>query len=174
MYRNQQQVTLIDDLPDISDSNGILNHAQQEKYGKFIQSSHEAPMEAGMKNSYPQGHPQGHPQQGYPQGYPPHGHPEGHQQGHPQGYPPHGHPEGHQQGPPGYHGHMQQSPTSAQTMELYQTLEKFGGSCIGVAGHVENCPICSKLYKNDKSIYVIVIILLTILCILLLKRVLDI
>jgi hypothetical protein len=47
-------------------------------------------------------------------------------------------------------------------------------SCIDIAEHIANCPICSKFYNTDKSIYIIAIIVLVILCILLLKKVLDI
>lgn len=46
-------------------------------------------------------------------------------------------------------------------------------SCIDVANHIASCPICSKFYNNDKTAYIIAIILLSILCILLLKKVLD-
>lgn len=46
-------------------------------------------------------------------------------------------------------------------------------SCLDVAEHVANCPICSKFYSNDKTIYIIAIVVLSIIVILLLKRILD-
>lgn len=46
-------------------------------------------------------------------------------------------------------------------------------NCVEIAEHVANCPVCSKFYNNDKTIYVIAIVILAILCILLLKKVLD-
>lgn len=46
-------------------------------------------------------------------------------------------------------------------------------TCIDVAEHIANCPICSKFYKNDNSIYIITIIVLAIICILLLRKVLG-
>jgi hypothetical protein len=46
-------------------------------------------------------------------------------------------------------------------------------SCLDVAEHIANCPICSKFYNDDKSIYIIAIIVLAVICILLLKKVLD-
>jgi hypothetical protein len=46
-------------------------------------------------------------------------------------------------------------------------------SCADIYKHIENCPICSKLYNNDKTIYIILIIFLIIVCIILLKKVLD-
>ena len=46
-------------------------------------------------------------------------------------------------------------------------------SCLDVAEHVANCPICSKFYSNDKTVYIIAIVVLAIICVLLLKKVLD-
>lgn len=46
-------------------------------------------------------------------------------------------------------------------------------SCLTIADHVGNCPICSKFYKNDTTVYIIAIVILAIICILLLKRVLN-
>lgn len=46
-------------------------------------------------------------------------------------------------------------------------------SCIDVANHVEICPICNRYYNTDKSVYIIAIVVLAIICILLLKRVLN-
>jgi len=46
-------------------------------------------------------------------------------------------------------------------------------SCIEIAEHISHCPICIKFYNNDKTIYIIAIIMLSLICILLLKKVLD-
>lgn len=46
-------------------------------------------------------------------------------------------------------------------------------SCIDISHHIKNCPICSKLYDNDKSIYIIGIVVLIIICIILLKKILE-
>lgn len=46
-------------------------------------------------------------------------------------------------------------------------------TCIDVANHIQNCPICSKFYENDKSIYVITIVILLIMCIILVKKLID-
>ena len=46
-------------------------------------------------------------------------------------------------------------------------------NCVDVSMHIQNCPICSKFYNGDKSLYVIVIVILAIICLLLLKRVLN-
>ena len=46
-------------------------------------------------------------------------------------------------------------------------------SCLVVAAHIANCPICSKFYSNDKTIYLVLIAVLAIICIILLKKILD-
>lgn len=46
-------------------------------------------------------------------------------------------------------------------------------NCLEVAEHIMNCPICSKFYNNDKTIYIIAIVALAIICVLLLKKVMD-
>ena len=48
-----------------------------------------------------------------------------------------------------------------------------GPSCLQVADHIQHCPICSKFYKNDRIVYIIVIVILTIICLLLLRKVLN-
>lgn len=84
------------------------------------------------------------------------------------------------------------NPYISQSPEMYaqpsNSIEKYGDpidapksfdlppntpSCLNVAEHISNCPICSKFYNNDKTIYIIAIIVLALVCILLLKRVLD-
>jgi hypothetical protein len=46
-------------------------------------------------------------------------------------------------------------------------------NCPDIAMHIQMCPICSKFYNGDKSLYIIVIVILAIVCLLLLKRVLN-
>jgi len=46
-------------------------------------------------------------------------------------------------------------------------------SCIDIARHIKSCPICSKLYENDKSIYIIGIVFLLVICIILLKKIIE-
>jgi hypothetical protein len=47
-------------------------------------------------------------------------------------------------------------------------------SCVNVADHASQCQVCSKLYQNDKTVYIVAIVILTIICIILLKRILEI
>jgi hypothetical protein len=46
-------------------------------------------------------------------------------------------------------------------------------SCLDISSHIENCPICSKFYNTDKTIYVITILILIIFCIILIKKIID-
>ena len=65
--------------------------------------------------------------------------------------------------------HMQQD--HMQSKEMYDGSGE--PSCIEVANHIANCPICSKFYNNDKTLYILTIVILAIFCILLLKKVLN-
>lgn len=53
------------------------------------------------------------------------------------------------------------------------TMPENSPSCLDVQNHILNCPLCSKFYNNDKTVYVIAIVLLSVISILLLKKVLD-
>ena len=46
-------------------------------------------------------------------------------------------------------------------------------TCLDVCNHIKNCPLCSKFYNNDNSLYIIIIIALLILTIILTKKVLN-
>jgi hypothetical protein len=46
-------------------------------------------------------------------------------------------------------------------------------SCLEVADHIANCPICSKFYNTDKTMHIVIIVLLAIICIILLKKILN-
>lgn len=47
-------------------------------------------------------------------------------------------------------------------------------NCITIAQHIDNCPICSRLYDTDKTLYILAIIGLLILCFLMVKRIIKI
>ena len=71
---------------------------------------------------------------------------------------------------------MQQLPPQQREMDLPRLPHPMvydTPSCIEVSNHIQLCPICSKYYNNDRSLYILCIILLSIICILLLKRVLN-
>jgi hypothetical protein len=66
------------------------------------------------------------------------------------------------------------APNNQQFYESYEGPPmKSNTSCLDVAEHATNCPVCSKLYNNDKTIFIIIIAILSIIIILLLKRVLN-
>jgi hypothetical protein len=46
-------------------------------------------------------------------------------------------------------------------------------SCLDINRHITQCPICSRFYGRDNTVYIIAIIVLCIVCLLLLKRVLN-
>ena len=46
-------------------------------------------------------------------------------------------------------------------------------NCITIAQHIDTCPICSKLYDTDKTLYLLVIFGLLIACFLLVRRLLN-
>ena len=46
-------------------------------------------------------------------------------------------------------------------------------NCLEIAHHVNGCPICSRFYNPDKTLYVIAVVLLSVICLLLVKRVLE-
>lgn len=166
MYRNHpQNTTSIDELPDIDELEGptpfqpaIRNHLRDSKYPgssmipvteadkvkKYIRNGHNPLDESGMNNMYID--------------------------------------------PP-------QTPMSTNVNNMYnddETLQNYhqqysnqnpnlkrfnmpasSPSCIEFCEHVINCPVCSRLYNNDKTIYIIAIVILSFICILLLKKVLD-
>lgn len=59
-------------------------------------------------------------------------------------------------------------------IESYDEDTRYGGgSCIDVAHHSINCPVCSRLYNTDKTPYLVLIGLLVIICLILIKKVLE-
>jgi len=46
-------------------------------------------------------------------------------------------------------------------------------SCMTVANHIKDCPICSKFYNCDNSMYIVCIVLLIMVCVILLKKIIE-
>ena len=46
-------------------------------------------------------------------------------------------------------------------------------NCLDVCNHIRDCPLCSRFYNNDNTLYIIVIVSLLILTIILTKKVLN-
>ena len=59
--------------------------------------------------------------------------------------------------------------------DYYEPYEntKTPPTCVEISDHVKNCSVCSRLYQMDKTLYIIAIIVLAIICIILLKRIID-
>jgi hypothetical protein len=51
--------------------------------------------------------------------------------------------------------------------------EKSSNRCIDVADHTANCVVCSKLYANNNTIFILIIVFLALVNLLLLKRILE-
>ena len=60
------------------------------------------------------------------------------------------------------------SNSSKENNNVYNTP-----NCLDIHAHIIKCPICSKFFKFDNTVYIIAIVVLSIVCILLLKRVLN-
>ena len=52
-------------------------------------------------------------------------------------------------------------------------VEKYSNHCIDVAEHTANCVVCSKLYANNNTIFILIIVFLALVNLLLLKRILE-
>ena len=166
MYRNHpQNTTSIDELPDIEELEGpnpfqpaIRNHLKESKYPgssmipvsetdkikKYIRNGHNPLAESGMNNMY---------------------------------IDPHQNPMNTNLNSM-YNDDESLQNYPQQYLNQNQHLKTFNmpansPSCIEFCEHVVNCPVCSRLYNNDKTIYIIAIVILSFICILLLKKVLD-
>ena len=143
---------MIDDLPSLDDLEGnsglsMIPSDNANQINKFIRNGYQPPQESGMNIRQQQQQQQ--PQQRQRQQY--------------------------EQPPQEQQQQLQVYEAQPQEIQLYDKFAKHFEhlSCISVAEHANNCIVCSRLYNNDRTGYIIVIILLAIICILLLKRVLN-
>jgi hypothetical protein len=150
---------MIDDLPSLDDLEGnsglsMIPSDNANQINKFIRNGYQPPQESGMNTRQQQQQQQNqHKQQQQPQQMQLYEQPT----------------------------QLQVYESQPQEIQFYETYPQDKHkhkhiehlSCISVAEHANNCIVCSRLYNNDRTGYVIVIILLAIICILLLKRVLN-
>ena len=79
-----------------------------------------------------------------------------------------------------------QGPGNANKMNMYgepiqndhNPVSQFAGvtsnpTCVDCAAHAANCPVCKSYFNNDHTLYIITICILSLICILLLKKVLN-
>jgi hypothetical protein len=171
-YRTQQNVTMLSELPDIEDledkqSNltsaglSMIPPADMGKYQKYIRNNTYNPQQlSGMSPP-----PSYLPNDPYKIGY--HSNQGSYMDNIPM-------PGYHQQNQQALYTHGSSGGLLPNNQQYYEPYEKPGTNCVDIANHAANCPVCSKLYNNDNTVYIIAIAILTIICILLLKRVLDI
>lgn len=62
--------------------------------------------------------------------------------------------------PPLHHSH---TPPVEKQMECIIT-------CASIYNHISSCPVCRQMYKQDNTVYLLVIAVLVIFCILLFKK----
>ncbi len=69
--------------------------------------------------------------------------------------------------------HFFAPPPQQQEQQVSIKLPNDSPTCLEIHDHVQTCPICSRFFKNDNTVYIIAIVILSIICILLLKKVLN-
>ena len=153
MYAQNRNVTYIDDLPELEDleSRDGMNRGMQNISNQFSeQGDHYGSIPEKFRKFIRA-----------PMGIPPDQ----------SGMSPYQHrqPEEFFPPPPPQHPLKQQM---YNTEEHYKQLHDTP-SCLDVHSHISQCPICSRFFKNDNAVYIIAIVVLSIICILLLKRVLN-
>ncbi len=77
--------------------------------------------------------------------------------------------------PPYYNYYQNSFPVAQPPPQKQENFPQSFGviSCIEIAQHIQSCPVCSRLYKCDNSVYIIIILLLVILLIFIGKKYLD-
>lgn len=162
-------ITMIDDLPDLEDleqqNSYTYNGPMDQQIQKYIRSSHSMNKSSGM-----------HPEQ-IPSGYANSGHPRNNiNNAHINNE--HINNEHFNNGHNAYHnnnfnnGYLNNQTRYTEDKQFKQT-DPSTYNCVDIAKHIQDCPICSRFYNNDKTVYIITIVILSIVCILLLKRVLN-
>jgi hypothetical protein len=174
------------------DYNGFTNQPgmPEEKLQKFLRAPMRISPQAGMTNQIrdlPSRPPPPHTREALDESIGGYGHGNGahatmNYEARPRqeysGPPPHG-PNGLPNGPNGLPQGLAQGLAQEEQIIQENFVREAGNTspplnCIDVANHIQSCPICSKFYNNDKTLYILAIIILSIVCLLLLKKVLNI
>lgn len=167
-----QGVTMLGDLPELDEIDGNMYQPEQSRQrqqyhdnmtpnvAKFLRHRANPPPQSGMhrKEYSPYS-----PYNSYGQ------HPQQQDRYNDMAY------NSHQNNPPDhYNPPMPQQPIENYDEYIENYEDQVPGNCRDVCKHIKNCEICGKLYKNDRTIFLVIIVILSILCILLLKKVLKI
>lgn len=158
MPGNPKNTTPIDliDLDELEHSN--IDPFNNEKHRKYIRASiGSLPIQSGMNSNYNQVFSSN--KYNLPENGNGHYQYQGQDQGH------------YQQNQGQYQQNQYQQNQGQQNQGQYMLNDS--PSCIDVHEHIQRCPICSRFFKTDNTIYIITIVILAIVCILLLKRVLN-
>lgn len=150
-----KNVTMINDLIDLDDDN-----SEQNKFKKYIRNYHNVPTESGMSNKISD------EEYKYVQ---PHQHqPQLHKQ--PMYINKHGYDPVYNHNQKRYTEIRQPEPVKYTDIQENFAAPQNKPTCLDVAYHIAECPICSKFYSCDKNLYLFIILVLVILCFLLLKK----
>ena len=129
-YGQRNNVTMLNELPELEDLEGVGDSRSQElkgpEYQKYIRNSHPMNQQSGMNRMHMMDQEPPQP-------------------------------------PP-----LPPQPPLRPLPEVHMTY-----NCIDIAKHVQDCPICSRFYNRDNTVYIIIIIILALICLLLLKKVLN-
>ena len=68
------------------------------------------------------------------------------------------------------HPSRQRLPPPQPPVEHYEPPRM---TCADVFDHIGNCPVCSRIYQHDNTIYMIIIGVLTLALVVLMKKILD-
>ena len=149
MFTHNKNVTYLNDLPELEDLNSKGHHVP-EKFKKFIRNGMgNPPEESGMKQQeWASNKTQVNLGSGATSGRE--------------------QPANQSISTPTEEDNVQ---TDLRNIGLKHLLDT--PSCLDIHAHVQQCPICSKFFKHDNTLFIIAIVFLSILCILLLKKVLN-
>ena len=140
-----QKVTFLEDLPDLDQIS-----ENEEKAKRFIRDNIQLNPQSGM---YPVPHPTRMNVQAAALGTPPNLQPLSQQ----------------------HQVLVDMPPPSPEVVRQTQApiAEPRHITCFDVYEHIETCPICRKFYKQDNTIYLVIIAILALVCALLLKKILN-
>jgi hypothetical protein len=79
------------------------------------------------------------------------------------------HPSHHHPSHPSHHHPSHPSHPSHH----HPTSDPMSITCLTIARHVENCPVCGKLYDTDKTLHLLIIFGLCLICFFLVKNLLK-
>ena len=63
--------------------------------------------------------------------------------------------------------------SSPKDNKPYKIEHTIHNNCVDVADHASTCMVCSKLYTNNNTVFILIIIFLAVVNLLLLKRILE-